>query len=601
MQRRLDAVATDRLPPLVTFGLFLLLVVGSVLFDPWGYSGYLAVKVAPAGVGLLLMVVSLRRHRTLVVPGWPWSVIGALLLGLMAISTAASPAVWRSLLGAPIRMEGLLAWLGYATAFLVGLSLWHGNPTAAARTLVRLAVIAVLIVGAVGVLEVAGVEIDSDIIPFMGRVRSTFGNPATLSGFLVLAGPLAALASKWSNGWRWGGRISVVLTLVTLAAAQTRSVLAAVGVWGVVVGLVRLRGRQKWIGTAAALLAIVVFSVGGRWQQVGDDLALRSAYWEVAVSVIADDPLLGSGPEMFIAGYGENVSDEIVREFGRSPIVDRAHNIVLDFAAAFGMPAGVVFIAILTGVGLLTLGAVRKGDWFQVAVGSGIGIYLLQQQVFFPNPTLDMVWWLMIGVLVANSDFPVLPAPRAVYVLMLCVAAALVVNAVSMIANDRLYIQTVNSARLQGVNPEWLSEAYEHVDTAVSRRPFDDLSYLLMGELLADASDPLIVTRGAEVIERGARYNPGHELVSFALSDVRLQAFRLTSDPSFASESAHDLSVLIAAQPANGDAYLKRGVAWYFLGDINAARVDWERAAFLMPDRPEPLQNLRAIGAAPQQ
>ncbi len=589
MQLRNSALNTERLTPVLTLGLSLLVVFSSALFDPWGYSGYLAVKIVPAGVGLLLMLVSLHRDRALMVPSGPWLVIGCALTGLMVVSTLASQAVWRSLLGAPIRLEGLLTWLGFAAAFLVGLSLWHGYQFVAARSVVRLAVIAVFIAGVVGVLEIVGLEIDSDTIPFMGRVRSTFGNPATLSGFLALAGPVAALAAGRSDRWRWAGWVSGFLVLFNLGAAQTRSVLAAMGMCFVVVGFVRLRGRQRWVIIMVVSVAIVTFSFGGRWQQAGDDLARRAVIWDVAVSAIADEPMLGSGPEMFIAGYGEHVSDKTVREFGRYPVVDRAHNSILDFTAAFGLPAGVLYVAVLAGVGGLTFGAVRRGDWFRLAVGSGVGIYLLHQQVFFAHPTLDMLWWLMVGVLVADSGVPLLAAPRSVSIVLLGLTAGLVLNAASVIHNDRQYIQVVNSTSV--------GEAYQHLEAAASHRPFDDLTYLLMGELLSDAPDRLLVSRGVEAIEEGVRYNPGNDLVSLALSDVRLQAYRLTSDLSFASDSVYDLSVLIGMQQANGDAYLKRGVAFYYLDNIEAARSDWERAAFLMPDRPEPIQNLRAIGA----
>ena len=579
-----------RLPPAAAAGLLLFVVGSSVLFDPWGYSGYLAIKVLPAGIGLLLMLVSLGRDRALMVPAGPWAVVGPALVGLMVASSLSSRAVWRSLLGAPIRLEGMLAWLGFATAFVAGLSLWRRYRNGTERSIVSAAVAAVLAVAAVGVLEAVGVEIDSDTIPFMGRIRSTLGNPATLTGFLVLAGPVAALAIGREGRRRWPGWACCYLVLFNLAAAQTRSVIAAVGVWCVVIGLVRLRGRARWMIAAGVLAAVVGFSFLGRWEQVGDDLARRAAVWRVAVSVIADDPLLGSGPEMFIAGYGGMVDDETVRRFGRRPVVDRAHNGVLDFTASFGVPAGALYVAVLAAVGLLALGAVRRGDWFRVAVGSGVAIYLLHQQVFFVHPTLDMLWWLMVGMLVAGGDGPLRPAPRGAYILMLGIAALLVLNAASLLQNDRRYIRAAG--------PAPASDAYQHLDAAAARRPFDDLTYLLMGGLLSDAPDPSLVVRGVEAIESGARHNPGNELVAFALSDVRLQAHRLTADPSFATDAARDLSTLVADQPANGDAYLKRGVALYYLGDIKAARSDWERAAFLMPDRPEPLQNLEVTGPA---
>ena len=74
-----------------------------------------------------------------------------------------------------------------------------------------------------------------------------------------------------------------------------------------------------------------------------------------------------------------------------------------------------------------------------------------------------------------------------------------------------------------------------------------------------------------------------------------MQAFRLTGDVDSASDAARGATELIRTQRANGDAYLKRGTASYYLGDLEAARSDWERAAFLMPDRSEPRENLAVL------
>lgn len=76
----------------------------------------------------------------------------------------------------------------------VGLSLRRRYGDAVVGPLAKAAVVAVMGVSAVGVLEFAGVEVDPDLLEFWGRVRSTFGNPAVLADFQVLAGPLAAEA-----------------------------------------------------------------------------------------------------------------------------------------------------------------------------------------------------------------------------------------------------------------------------------------------------------------------------------------------------------------------------------------------------------------------
>ena len=577
----------ERLPPVVSVGLMLVVVGAAVVFDPWGYNGYLASKVLFAGVGLLMLVVSLGRGSALVVPAGIPLAIGSALVGFVVFASVSSDSVWRSILGAPLRQEGMLAWFGFAVAFVVGLSLRRRYGDAVSESLVKAVVVAVVAVAAAGVLELVGLEIDPDLIEFRGRVRALLGNPAVFAGFLVLVGPVAVVATTRRDWWRWAGWLAGCGALINIAAAETRAVWLVVAALGVAVGLLRLRGRLRWLMVAAVLLALAGSSLTGRWQQVGGDLGERASIWQVAVSVINDNPLLGVGPEMFIVAFEEQVSDETVREIGGVAAVDRAHSGVLDFAVSYGALAGVLYVTLLVLVGLLALRAIQGGDWFRGAVGVGVAAYSLQQQALFAHPTSDIVWWLLVGILVADSGVAVRRLPRFANVVAVAVVTVLVVNAGSVIRNDRLYGTGLESASFFG--------AYEPLESAASHRPFDDLSYILMGELLAGTPDVSIVQRGIEQLSEGTERNPGNGLVARALSDALLQAYRLTGEPSFASDSVDNLSSLIETQHANGDSFLKRGTAWYYLGDVEAARSDWERAAFLMPDRPEPWDNLAII------
>ena len=588
--------STERVPPTVSAGLALVVVGGAVVFDPWSYNGYLASKVLFVGIGLLILVVALARASALVVPAGVAAVSGSALVGLVVVTSAFSDSLWRSVLGAPLRHEGMLAWLGFAVAFVVGLSLRRRYGDAVVGSFVKVAVVAVLGVSAVGVLEFGGVEVDPDLLEFRGRVRSTFGNPAVLAGFVVLVGPLAAVATTRRDPWRWAGLAAVAGAVFNIAAAETRAVWLAAAALGVWVGLVRLRGRLRWLVVAAVLLALAGSLLTGRWQQVADDLGERTSIWEVAASVVVDDPLSGAGAEMFVVAFEEHVSGDKARGILGAAAVDRAHNGVLDFAVSYGALAGALYVAVLVLVGLLALRAVRDGDWFQSALGFGVAAYSLQQQALFSHPSTDVVWWMLAGILVADSaarpaaDFgtAVRRLPRAGAVVIVAVLAVSVVNAGSLIRNDRLYAAGLESPSFRG--------AYEPLETAASHRPFDDLSYILMGRLLANTPDVSIVQRGIGQLREGVRLNPGNGLVVRALSDALLQAFRLTGDSSFASESIDNLSILIETQPNNGDNFLKRGTASYYLGDVESARSDWERAAFLMPERPEPRQNLEVVG-----
>ena len=118
-----------------------------------------------------------------------------------------------------------------------------------------------------------------------------------------------------------------------------------------------------------------------------------------------------------------------------------------------------------------------------------------------------------------------------------------------------------------------------------------------MGDLLAQTPDIQVAANGIDRIRDGAEHNERNGLVALALIDAQMQAYRITSDRDYATDARQAAAELIATQPANGDAYLKRGVAAWSQGDLDAARSDWERAAFLMPHRPEPRENLAVLDA----
>ena len=78
--------------------------------------------------------------------------------------------------------------------------------------------------------------------------------------------------------------------------------------------------------------------------------------------------------------------------------------------------------------------------------------------------------------------------------------AVLIVNAGSVVRNDRLYGTALGAPSFLG--------AYQPLERAASHRPFDDLSYILMGALLAETPDISIVQRGIEQLKEGTAYNP---------------------------------------------------------------------------------------------
>ena len=568
-------------------GLGLLLVVVAIAFNPLGGTGHLALKVLAAGLGAALIGGSSVGARALALPRGGVAAAAAVALILMAAATAASPALERSFLGAPQRMSGLLMWLLAAVAFVAGFSLRRLRGECSESAIMAMGVVSVLAVGLLAGLEAVGVGWDHGAAEFEGRLRSTLGNPSVLASFVLLVGPLCVAAAVSTGRWRWPAVGACGLAGVMLVGSQSRGAIAAFAATGVVFAVVRASGRlRSWVLAAVGAL-LAATAVVGRWSEFGFGLRGRIAIWEVALETIADRPLLGAGPEMFLVEYSERVGEETVREFGRYGTVDRAHSGMLDFAVSFGIPAAVAYLAVLIAVGVMAAKAMASPRLVPAALGAGVLGYGLQQQVFFPHPAIDAVFWLLAGVLAAAEGVRARQSRSWLMVAAAaCVVAGSLANSVSVLRNDLDYERAAAKTH---------AAAYSHLSDAADRRSFDDEPYILMGALLQSADDMDLVAQGEAHIGRGESRNPGNEMVSLGLAEVRLQGFRLSGDPGWAHRARIGLDDLIDAQPANGTAYLKRGVASYYLEDFAAAEADWQYAAWLLPEDPTPLDNLELL------
>lgn len=569
-------------------GLGLLLVVVPVVFDPLGRSGLLAVKVLAASLALALLGVSLVWARAVFVPWGKVAAAAGAALVVVAVSTVLSPAWERSLLGAPQRMSGLLMWVCLAVAFVVGFSLRRLRAEAAEAAVMGLCVVAMFAAGLLAVLEVAGVGGAFAALEFEGRLRSGLGNPSVLASFVLLVGPVCVAASVLDWRWRWPAVGACALGGVMLVGSQSRGAIAAFGVTAVVFAAARSSKPLRYWVLAGAAVLMAATAVIGRWGEFGFGFRGRVAIWEVAVDTIADRPLLGAGPEMFLVEYSERVGADTVREFGRRGATDRAHSGLLDFAVSSGVVAAVLYLAVLAAVGVVAVKAMSSSKPVLAGLGAGLVAYMVQQQVFFPHPAVDAVFWLLAGVVGAAVGV----GGRPVRSLLVVVAAACVVlgsvaNSLSVMRNDHDFERARTASTYEA--------AYGHLSDAADRRSFDDEPYILMGALLQYTDVTTLIAQGEARIRRGVSLNPGNEMVSLALAEVRLQGFRLSDDSAWAHRARAGLDDLIEAQPTNANAYLKRGVASYYLEDFESAEADWQQAAWLLPDEPTPADNLEVL------
>ena len=98
---------------------------------------------------------------------------------------------------------------------------------------------------------------------------------------------------------------------------------------------------------AAGLLAAIITTGGDRLAQLmrpsDAATAARPLLWDSAWRMLADNPILGVGPDNFLYHYRDYIRPEAWAE----PNISHAHNIALDTWLTLGLPGLVLLAAVL--------------------------------------------------------------------------------------------------------------------------------------------------------------------------------------------------------------------------------------------------------------
>jgi hypothetical protein len=94
------------------------------------------------------------------------------------------------------------------------------------------------------------------------------------------------------------------------------------------------------------------------------------------------------------------VTADYERTYGREVLPDRAHSAPLDLAAAGGLPAAMLYVALTGGVVVVAVRRMRSGVP-AAALAVAVIAYLVQQLLLFPIAELDPILGLAAGIRVA--------------------------------------------------------------------------------------------------------------------------------------------------------------------------------------------------------
>lgn len=396
-------------------------------FDP--YYGIKALVIIAVGACLLAwwsvaLAVGFIRLRRL----GPVAILGLVFVMLLVVSSLWSKDPAMAVWGSPGREDGLLVWLSGLLLMATAATLRDERSW---RFILTWVAITAMMVSAYGVLQRFGVN-PLDPLRWLqyGRSYSTLRNPIFLGGYLALVLPPVVW---WCAGRKTGvtrvaagAGLGVCLAALYFAFSRAGWIGAAAGVGGLAVWwLVRDRAQLR-VAVAALLLALVMAvalalipiahsEVSGR-HSLGKDAqtivdiqsprnAGRLALWSIAVDMIKDHPWLGLGLDQMGEAFPGYRTTEFTSAEGADGVADRVHSDPLHLAVVAGIPAAIVFYAMVIVVLIRACSMARRVGMMNtpmwVPVLCGVAGYLLQSVVSIAVPGVHTLLFVLLGALVA--------------------------------------------------------------------------------------------------------------------------------------------------------------------------------------------------------
>ena len=275
---------------------------------------------------------------------------------------------------------------------------------------------------------------------------------------LALAGSMAAMAGVVAG-------IAAAAFLLGVAARERRvriTAFAAVVLLSVAVGGAggALAWRAVQAPDAEPLFGVTLLKRLTRPYDLTVSAGARYDNWRAGVAAFADRPLLGWGPDNYLAASGRHLGPDAgrfqVSKGAANEGRDYAHNMIIEEAATKGVLGLAAYLALWGWTGVAAVRAVRRANAAGRAVAIGVAAALagwfVQSQAWFYSPTAWLVHLFLLAFLAAreypragmpggaddaSAPAPAIPWPR--WLKNAVAAACVALSAGSLVANAGAY------------------------------------------------------------------------------------------------------------------------------------------------------------------
>ncbi|MFO7682157.1 MAG: O-antigen ligase family protein [Chloroflexota bacterium] len=340
------------------------------------------------------------------------------LLALTLVVTTITAVNWRlSLWGSYERGQGTVTLLTYLLLFLLAAEQF--TALSRARQLIRVLVAAsgLLILLSLG--QALGWNPCGLVSDARSPIYATLGRANFVGAYLAMMVPLtlALLLTTPQRRWRvlWSALFAGQIVVIGLTLARSAWLATAVSLSLFLMlcygpRLARRWRRLAWGGVALLFISGPLAVVWLGQQQAGSTAA-RLSIWQGTVELIRQRPLLGYGADSLGLIFPRVYPPELVYFQGRDFFVDRAHNLLLDWAITAGLPGLLAFGLLLLLFVIVSVKALRRPltplrRALLAAILAAVLGNVANNLTSFDVTSTAMATWLLLGVGVALAASP---------------------------------------------------------------------------------------------------------------------------------------------------------------------------------------------------
>ena len=236
---------------------------------------------------------------------------------------------------------------------------------------------------------------------------------------LTLACALVMISLRLMTALPWHDGTEEIVWFYALSAKKLLPLAAAAVLAGLGLAFSRRPGRTApgWLiaalgaALAVAMVAALLFANlpegSGLWelQEVLHGRAQdgfgseRLGIWRMTVGMARENLLFGTGPDTFwyaMQQYQARTGQGLQQNF------DNPHNMLLAVLSGSGVPALLLYLALMTVVAVMCLRAARRDPW-PLALLAGLAAYQLQGLFTFSICLVSPMFWVMLGMAVSQT------------------------------------------------------------------------------------------------------------------------------------------------------------------------------------------------------